>query len=69
MSDLKLTRNEQDALADLCQFAAAVNWRTMVEEKELTQGYINQLENIICRYEHLNWGRLYDVLHRTGANQ
>ncbi len=69
MIDIRLTRDEQDALAELCQIAASANWKLTVEEQPITLETIRKLEETVLRYERLNWGRLYDVLHRTGSNQ
>lgn len=65
---LILSQYEQDALADLAQHCASVK-----HEIESTQNYpsaekMQRFADTVERFERINWGELYDKLHRSGAN-
>ena len=68
MSELKLSQRQQDALADLCTLAAAVKRRIDVEREYPSPEMADRLGEIVERFDGINWGEMYDKLHRSGAN-
>lgn len=76
MIELKLSAYQQDALAELASVISRVK-RRMEQAPQYTspesqaareQMTSDDIEQTIERFERINWGELYDKLHRTGAN-
>lgn len=65
---LHLSAYQQDALAELARAAAAVHWRLFGQQEEPTKAQQQAFVDAVLRFEQINWGELYDKLHRTGAN-
>lgn len=69
MVPLNLNSFEQSALAAACQELASLRRILFVEEKPLDpQDVTRRIKDVIYRFERAEWGKLYDKLHRTGAN-
>lgn len=64
---LNLSAGQQDALAQLCILLSSVSY-AHDQNKPANQEHIDQLDTIADRFDRINWGELYDKLHRTGAN-
>lgn len=68
MIPLKLTRYEQSALAELAQVASGVQYCLFGQGKEPTPEMLDKFAEAVMRYDQINWGTLYDKLHRSGEN-
>lgn len=65
---LKLSQRQQSALAELCTLAAAVKHRINTAGEYPSPAMAETLGEIVERFDSINWGELYDRLHRSGAN-
>lgn len=64
---LNLSAGQQNALAELAVLMASVRYAHS-KDTTATQEHTETLDEIADRWDQLNWGELYDKLHRTGAN-
>jgi len=65
---LKLSSYEQSALAELSVAASSVHWTYFGKGEEATQKQLEQFAEVVLRFDKINWGTMYDKLHRSGAN-
>lgn len=68
MIELNLTAYEQSALAELSCCAAGVAWQLFGKNEEATERQLQEFADVVMRFDKINWGTLYDKLHRSGAN-
>ena len=64
---LTMTAGQQNALAELATLLSSVRYHH-TQGKPATQEHLEQLDTIAERFGRINFGELYDKLHRTGAN-
>ena len=64
---LNLSAGQQNVLAELCILMSSVRY-AHDQDKPATQEHLEQLDTIAERFGRINFGELYDKLHRTGAN-
>ena len=71
---LSFTQYEQDALAALSQVASRLAYLRAdiktpnIEYRVAINAQLEKFTDVIDRFDHINWGDMYDKLHRTGAN-
>ena len=65
---LRLSAYQQDALAELATHCAAIAYHWREHNRQPTEEQLERFTDTIDRFDRINWGDLYDRLHRTGAN-
>lgn len=65
---LTLSAYQQDALAELATHCAAIAYHWRQHNRQPTEDQLERFTDTIDRFDRINWGDLYDRLHRTGAN-
>lgn len=68
MIPLNLSQYEQDALAELSIVAASVKWQIFGTKQNVSQKTLDEFVDVVMRFDRINWGTMYDKLHRSGAN-
>lgn len=66
---LRMSSYQQSALAELAELCAAVKRHQEVTgEFATSEKFTDQLNGIVEKRVSINWGEVYDKLHRSGAN-
>jgi len=74
MIPLKLSQNQQNALAELSAAANSLKFhRNNIKLPDISYNIAvrkaeEKFTDVIDRFHGINWGELYDKLHRTGSN-
>lgn len=65
---ITLTDYQQNCLAEISQLASSVAWKIRQKKEYPTAQELEQFAEIVLKYEKINWGTMYDIMHRRGAN-
>lgn len=65
---LNLSSAQQSALAELACLCASIKHHQQTKGEFATEEHIDELNSIVEKRVSMNWGEVYDKLHRTGAN-
>ena len=64
---IQLSSYQQNCLADIAQCASSISW-AFKSGKTPTLAQWEEFQDIILKYEKINWGTIYDIMHRQGSN-
>lgn len=66
---LDMTYAEQNVLAEICQVVSTPAYRLRCGESFDEEQMHREIVNVLLAYDKVNWGTLYDKLHRSGKNR
>lgn len=65
---IEFTVSEQNALAYLCERLSSISHTVHSVGSQPSERQIDDLLEVVDRFESINWSDLYDRFHRSGKN-